>query len=200
MVKSLADLRSEKSDARPERPYRVFVGDGQKYVAESKRLVEEHDDVVTQPPAGDGENQPPKMLAKPSIPPRAQEIRDRLAELADLMAEYEGELTVRASWSDGDWKQWCLAHPAREEDQPGHRDDLMITGGYCNAEDLIVALPEFVVAWQGEPLAPGDFDALNLLRPDKKAIASMVVGLYEVGEDVPKWRSGLSAQLKSGIF
>ena len=58
-------------------------------------------------------------------------------------------------------------------------------------------LATYVVAWNGEPLEPGDFDALNLLRPDKKAIASIVVGLYETGDDVPKLRSGLLAHLAS---
>lgn len=196
MVKSLADLRTEQSDVRPERPYRVFVGDGQKYVAEAKRLADEHDDLEMQPESDGEGDQRPKMMVKPKSA-RLTEIRDRLAELTDLMAEYEGEVTVRASWSDGDWKQWCTKHPARTEDEPGSRDDAMIVGSFCNAEALIDTLSEFVVAWEGEPLAPGDFDALNLLRPDKKAIASMVVSMYEVGDDVPKWRSGLSALLKS---
>jgi hypothetical protein len=198
MGKSLAQLRSEKSTVRPERPYRAVVGEGQKYVAEAKRLTEEHDALLMQPQDSDGENQPPKKLGAKTLPARAIEIRDRLAEIAAEIAEYEGDLTVRATWSDGEWEQWRIAHPAREEDEPGHRDDMMIAGGYCNSEALIGELAAFVVAWEGEPLAPGDFDALNLLRPDKKAIANMVVGLYEVGEDIPKWRSGLSALLKSG--
>jgi hypothetical protein len=54
-----------------------------------------------------------------------------------------------------------------------------------------------VVAWEGEPLESGDFEALNMLRPDKKAIAATVVGLYEVGDDLPKLLSGLSAHLKN---
>lgn len=198
MAKPLSALRAERSTVRPERPYKLIVGDGQKYVAEIARLTAEHDDLLAQPQPVDEENPRPRKLGGQTLPPRVVEIRDRLAELADLMREYEGEVLVRATLPDGEWEQWRQKHPARDEDQPGHRDDLMITRGYCNADDLMDELAQFVVAWEGEPLGDGDYDALNLLRPDKKALAATVVGLYEVGDDLGKLLSDLSALLKSG--
>jgi hypothetical protein len=111
---------------------------------------------------------PRKIGDSTTLTPRMVEIRERLAELRDLMGEYEGELTIRATKTDGEWEQWRIAHPARDEDEPGHKDDLMLTGGCCNADDLIADLATYVVAWKGEPLESGDFEALNLLRPDKK--------------------------------
>jgi hypothetical protein len=193
----VAELRAERSTSRPERPYRAIVGEGQKYVAEMQRLTEEHDDLVTRQAAEAG---PRKMGAKAEVPPRVIELRDRMAELVDVMGEYEGELTIRATKTDGEWEQWRIANPAREEGEPGHRDDLLVTGGYCNADALMADLATYVAAWNGEPLEPGDFDTFNLGRPDKKAIAATVVGLYETGDDLPKLRSGLSALLKSEAF
>jgi hypothetical protein len=193
MPKSLADLRAERSTARPERAYRAVVGDGQKFVVEVQRLTEEHDEITINA-VSEG---PRKIGDSTTLTPRMVEIRERLAELRDLMGEYEGELTIRATKTDGEWDQWRIAHPARDEDEPGHKDDLMLTGGCCNADDLIADLAAYVVAWEGEPLESGDFEALNLLRPDKKAIAATVVGLYEVGDDLPKLLSGLSAHLKN---
>lgn len=191
MTKSLADLRAERSTSRPARTYRATVGDGQKYVAEVQALTMENDDILTQEAAVD---RPLKMGESPELPSRVVEIRERLAELAALMAEYEGDLTVAPMLSDGEWARWKIEHPAREEGQPGHREDAMVQY-VCNADDLIEALATFVTHWEGEPLAPGDFDALNLMRPDKKAIAELVVQMYEVGAYLPKLRSGLQALL-----
>ena len=190
MSKSLADLRAERSTSRPRRTYRAVVGEGQKYVAEVQRLVEEHDDLIV------GLQQGPRKASE-SVADNAEVVRLRtaLAERRDLMAEYEGELIYEATKSDGEWVRWKIAHPARAEGEPGHRDDLILAGGTCNSDDLIDDLAAYVVAWEGEDLQPGDFDALNLLRPDKKAIAAGVVGLYETGDDLGELLRGLSAHL-----
>lgn len=221
MVKSLSDLRAEKFTARPERPYTAVVGEGQKYVIEIQRLTAEHDALSVEAAdldgqieaAGDraserqrtvGEKADPEVAAlrdqAAALRARINEIRVRLSEVTDIMADYEGELTVRATRSDGDWGRWRIEHPARDEGEPGYRDDLMVTGGYCDSDALLDDLATFVVAWCGEELKTGDYEALNLLRPDKKAIAALVVGLYESGDDLPKLRTGLSALLKSEPF
>lgn len=204
MSKSIADLRAEKSTLRPRRIYRAVVGDGQKYVAETQQLTGEMEtlqikhaaieEAEQQKPRKTGEGVSPDLTA---IRERVEAIKARLAELADLMGEYDGDLTVEATKSDGDWEQWRIANPARGEDEPGHRDDLVLTGGHCNSDALIADLAAYVVAWNGEPLGPGDFEALNLLRPDKKVIAAMVDGLYETGDDLPKWLAALSGHRKS---
>jgi len=205
MVKSLADLRVEKSTVRPQQPYRAVVGEGKKYAVESRQLVAEHDDLMVEKlDLENAESQKPRKTGAKSSPrlreigERIAAILERLVELGGLMGEYEGDVTVSAEKSDGEWEQWRIANPAREEGQPGYLDDLAIARGYCNSSALIDDLAAYVVAWNGEPLAPGDFDALNLSRPDKKEIAAIVVGLYETGDDLPKLRSGLSALRASG--
>lgn len=189
MVKNLADLRAERSTARPTIIYRAVVGEGQKHVAEVERLTDEHNEVVTRAAVEAG---PRKSGQKTTLSPRAEEIRARLAELHDLMAEYAGDLTIAATKDDGEWVRWRLQHPARPEGEPGHDDDLEIARGVCNADDLIEDIEAYVVAWEGEPLQSGDFEALNLPRPDKKEIASLVVGLYEEGANLPKLLTSLS--------
>lgn len=193
MPKSLTELRAEKAArplVRPSVPYKATVGAGQQYVAELQRLTAEHDEIlatITERPRAMGE----------SVPARVTEIRARMAELIDLMAEYEGEVAVTATATDGEWAQWRVEHPARTGDAPGAREDAVVAGGWCNSDDLIEDLPRYVTAWNGEPLGEGDFDALGLMRPDKKQIARLVIGLYEMGDDLGEWRRGLSAHLTS---
>ncbi|GAB7004408.1 hypothetical protein JCM18899A_18810 [Nocardioides sp. AN3] len=207
MSKSIADLIAERAQraepVRPERVYLASVGEGQKYVVEAQQLSAEQDNLViaeAKELAAEAQR-PQKAGSKGSeelrkIRERLTDVRARLAELADLMREYEGELTIRATKTDGEWEQWRIAHPARDEDHPGFRDDATLTGLACNLDDLLADLGTYVVAWNGEPLPAGGYDALELLRPDKKAIAQIVVGMYETGDDLPKWRSALSAYLE----
>lgn len=208
MSKSIADLRSEQAAAptRPSVPHKVTVGQGRKYVAEVQRLSEENDallderEIVMQRAADE-----PRPMGAPSAKPervreidaRLAEIRDRLAELVALMAEYEGEVTITATISDGEWAQWRIAHPARPQGEPGYREDVAIASGWCDSDALIEDIARYVTAWNGEQLAPGDFEALGLMRPDKKDIARKVVGLYETGDGLGELRRGLSAHLAS---
>lgn len=195
MAKSIAELRAERSTTRPSRVYRVVAGEGQKYVAETQSLTAENDELLERHYA---EQQGPRKAGeRPELPARVVEIRERLAELADLMAEYEGDLTITATLSDGAWDQWKIEHPARDEDQPGHTEDDLV-GRVCNATDLINDLATFVTHWEGEELQSGDFDALNILRGDRKEIAQRVVSMYEVAANLPKLRSGLQVLLANG--
>jgi hypothetical protein len=199
MPKSVADLIAERAKrngpVRPERILRVIVGEGQKYVVEAQRLTQEERDILLD--IAEEAQRPKKMGATPEPPERLTEVRDRLAELNSLMGEYEGELTIRGTKTDGEWEQWRIEHPARDEDEPGYRDDLVLAGGACNTDALLADLAAYVVAWNGEPLPDGGYEALELLRPDKKQIAATVVGMYETGDDLPKWRGALSAHLKN---
>lgn len=211
MGKSIADLIAERADRaepiRPESTYRAVVGEGQRFVVEAQRLTAEQERltfeeaeemaaVAERPRKGKGGSQ------------RLTEIRaalkagsDRLAELHGLMGEYEGELLLRGTKTDGEWAQWRIEHPARTDDDGIlFRDDAIKARGACNFDDLIEDLATYVVAWNGEPLPPGGYDALELLLPDKRAIAARVVGMYEQGADLPKWRSVWSAHLTSEPF
>ncbi|WP_300680761.1 hypothetical protein [Nocardioides sp.] len=185
-MKSLTDLMSEQSTGRPRTTRRTAVGKGQDYVVEAGLLIEQLQQTRAQ--AG------PKPIGGTVQSPEETELRARLGEVTDLMAEYEADLTIEATRSDGDWVQWRLKHPARDQDQPGYDDDIEITQGYCNSEALIEDLERYVVAYEGEPIVPGAFAALNLQRPSKKVLAGLVVGLYE-RQDIPKFRLGLAAIL-----
>lgn len=195
--KTMAQLRAEQSTARPERPYRAVVGEGKKYAAETLRLTVEHDDLMTGVRRDPDASTKPRRLTDKATPPRVLEIRDRLAELAQVMGEYEGELLVRATKTDGEWEQWRLDHPARDEDAAGGKDDAEITNGHCNSTDLIEDLATYVVSWEGEELGHGGYEALNLMRPDKKAIAALVVSMYEDDDELPFLLRGLSGFLTS---
>lgn len=203
MAKSLSDLRAEKRDNRETHPYTACLA--RDLVAEVQTLTTELGEVdaqIEERPKPDGEGAPPARMGQgesqesKAARKRAGEIRERLAELLDLMADYEGELIVRANRDEGEWRRWANAHPARDEDTPGHFRDLEVTGGYCNADDLIDDLATYAYTWNGERLADGDWDVLNIAPPDKKQIAKIVVGMYEsVAFSAPKWRSALRANL-----
>ena len=208
--KTLADLRAERDAAkrtekaapRPERGVTVCLAAD--LPAEVHALTEELDAL-------------PSPTASPRIGvgqhPRATEIRTRLAELINEMAQYEGEIRVRAI-DDGDWRLWVNAHPARtapaaetetseaSEGQPGWRRDLEVTQGYCNADDLIDDLSRYVVAWNGEPVADSDWENVfrpSLGSPDLKELAAAVVTMHESRLDFRRWRARLSAALTRSV-
>ncbi|MDF1603400.1 hypothetical protein [Nocardioides sp. YIM 152315] len=191
MAKSVADLRAEKSAGRPRRPLKIIVGEGRKYEIELDRLTAEHDKRLAVAAAT------PRKTGSDGVPERVTEIRARMAELLQIIGEYEGEVIVEATRDDGDWAQWRIAHPARPQGEPGFREDAFIVGGWCNSDDLIADVARYVVSWESEPLGEGDFDALNVPRPVKKDIAKIVIDLYENGDDLGKSLSDLSAFLES---
>jgi len=197
MPKSLADLRAQKRSSRPERSYTACLAPD--LIAEVQALTEELDRLPQASVVDDESDQsgPPRRVGQGEHP-RATEIRARMGELLDEMADYEGELRVRATKTDGEWRQWVNEHPARDEDQPGHKRDLEVTGGYCSADALIDDLATYAVAWNGEPLNSGDWDeSITLTNGDKKKIANLVVAMYETDLNLPKWRSALSDSLRS---
>lgn len=196
MPKSLAELRAQKPDALAERAYTLCLAPH--LVAEVQMLTEELSELPDPTIEGhDGERvaAPRRLGEGPN--PRAVEIRERLTVLLDEMAEYEGELRLRAKKTDGEWRQWVNEHPARGEDEPGHRRDLEVTFGYCNADALMDDLETYAHAWNGEPLAEGDWAMLKVGNADKKKLATLVAVMYESDLSLPKWRSGLSASLRT---
>ena len=195
MPKSLADLRAEKRTTRPERSYTACLAP--ELIAEVQALTEELDRLPQASVVEDEERQGPPRRTGQGENPRAAEIKSRLAELLDQMAEYEGELRIRATKTDGEWRQWVNEHPARDEGEAGHKRDLEVTYGYCNADALIDDLGTYAVGWNGETLDEGDWAMLGVANADKKRIATAVASLYESGLDLPKWRSALSASLRS---
>lgn len=191
---TLDELLAENFTERPSKPFKVVIGKGQQLVPEIMELDSELADIKAAQRIA--EQKPRKAGESTETPQRVTEIHERMAELLEEMRRYEGTLTITATKSDGDWAKWKIEHPAREGGEPGSRDDF-ITSGLCNADALLEDLATYVTHWEGQPLGDGHFDRLNVLRPDKKAIAALVVNLYEEGDNLPKLRSNLSAALAS---
>lgn len=201
MSKSLADLRANPPQARPERSTSVCLKPD--IVAEIQSLTSEFAGLGLPTRRRDPEkSERPRRIAEgpPPEPPRAQEIRDRLDELIAEMAENEGEMRLRAVKTDGDWRMWVNAHPARGEDEPGYDRDVRVTRGICNADDLIDDLATYAVAWNGEEFTGNDYATIFepvLGSGDKAEMARTVVAMYESRLDFQQWRSSLSASLKT---
>lgn len=187
MSRSLADLRS-KPQSRPERALTVCLAP--ELVAEVQSVTRELEALLEAP-------KPPKRTGE-GEDPRVTDLKAHLSDLYDRMADDEGELRIRANLDDGEWRRWCNEHPARAKDQPGHERDLRITGGYCNADDLLDNLGPFMHRWNDEPLDGAAFDAS--IRPhmapgDVAQTAEAVVSMYESRLDFPRLRSSLSGAL-----
>ena len=119
--------------------------------------------------------------------PRIDEIKAELERLSDVMRENTGRLTLANTIPQGDWRRWADDHPARSEgrDENGFPlvdpYDIAVAAGYCHATALLDRLGDFVTEWEGEPLAPGQWEWLreNMHPGDLKAAARRVVEIYE---------------------
>lgn len=212
MSLSLDALRARKKPSRAERAETLclapdLVGEVMELSNELETISNESDMIAQRestpgPPArlAGSESvaaEPDPRLAE--IEARVEEIKARLRVLNDEMAEYEGVLRLRAV-EDGAWRLWANAHPARGEGEPGHKRDVEVAGGYCNADDLILSLATYAHSWNGEVLDEGVYDELiapNLTGGDKKSLARLVVTMHESDMSLPKWRSALSVNLRN---
>lgn len=195
MSKTIAEIRAAKRVARPERTLTICLAPD--LVAEVQALVEELETLdISDQLDSDGRPEGPPSRMGDGDDPRADEIRARLREALAEMSEWEGELRLRAV-EDGQWRRWVNEHPARAEGEVGYVTDIEVARGYCNADDLLDELGPYAFAWDGEPLAEGDWDtiAASVARPDKKRIATAVVAMHEQVMDIPKWGRTLSATL-----
>lgn len=200
MSKSLADLRAEPAESRPRDERSMKVCLRPHIVAQIQSLSDEWAALPAVEPTAEGDDSPVRKMGQGvEKHPREAEIRQEMSDLLDEMAEYEGELVVRATKTDGEWRRWCDTHPARTEGESGYDRDRAVAGGFCNADDLIDDLGTYASRWNGDDLGPTDWAKIlspQIGLPDKKEAAIAVVSMYEVGQDFPQWRSALSANLK----
>lgn len=198
MTRSLADLRANRPKRLAESSITVCLAPD--LVAEMQSLGNELANVTLSSIDEDGDQKgPPPRLGGDREDPRASEIRERMAALLLEIADNEGEFRLRATKTDGEWRRWCNANPARKEDEAGYERDLRVTAGHCNADALIDDLGVYVVGWNGDELEGSDWVdvfAASVGLPDKAQMASAVVSMYEVRLDFPQWRNNLSAGLK----
>lgn len=194
-MKSLSDLRTEKPKGRPERTVRVCLKP--ELVAKIERLTGELADLPEPEP-----RKGPRKMGEGETVESAEEkrIRADLAAALDEMQEYEGEITVRATPTDGEWRNWVDEHPARgKDDKAEHDRDQRIAFGACNADDLLDSLATYAHAWNGEPMGADDWADVfegSVARGDKIEMARAVVLMYENRLDFRQWRSVLSTGLR----
>lgn len=208
MSKSLADLRANPPTSRPERMRTICLVPH--LVARVQGLTEELA-ALPLPSVSvdeDGEREgPPRKSAKSDAEVRADQIQAELSEALAEVEQHEGELRLRASWTDGEWRRWVDENPPRKKDEPGYDRDLrigqMATGGlamvFCNTDALMDALAGFAHTWRDERLNPDDWATLFepvVSNGDKAVLAAAVIGMYEGSTDFQQWRSALSANLK----
>ena len=190
---SLDDLRKGAPVARTERTYQLCLR--LDLMAEVDALNQEWSAFrVAQAVADDDESQPRKRLGEGGNH-RAEEVRQRLAELRDELEDNTGDLRLRAI-RDGEWRQWLNEHPARD----GDLRDEQVAFGVCNADDLANDLGKWATAWNGEPLSVDDWDAIfspNVGGGDRKALVSMVVLMQEVADDPKSHLVGLPVDRKN---
>lgn len=175
---SLEDLRNGTPVARTERTYHLCV---------RRDLMAEVDDLLAEV-AGkpvrrseDEDGQPNRL----NPTKRDAEIEARLADLEQQIDDATGSLRLRAL-TNGEWATWVNEHPARDGDE---RDE-QLAFGICNTDDLANDLGKWALSWNGEELAPGDWDRHlfpNAAGGDLKALVNLVVMMQEAAED-PKWR------------
>ena len=186
---SLEDLRKGAPVARTERTYQLCLR--LDLMAEVDALNQEWSSLrVASAAADEDENKPRKRLGEGGNP-RAEDVRQRLAELRDELEDSTGDLRLRAI-RDGGWRQWLNEHPAREDDV---RDE-QVAFGVCNADDLANDLSRWAVAWNGDDLQGDDWDRIfspNVGGGDRKALVSMVVLMQEVADDPKSRLAGLPA-------
>lgn len=195
MSKSLAEMRNSPKVARPRRSYQVCLAGA--LMAEMQSLANELADLTTRTFGSDGESRPPSRVNSPETA-RIAELRGRMTELDDEMAEHTGEVMLEGI-DDGEWDRWVDEHPARGDGNKGSARDIRVAGGICDADALIADLPRYMVEWNGEPLSDEDrkFVFTSIAGGDKKEMAQLVIVMHETAVDLPKlrerWRAGMAS-------
>jgi hypothetical protein len=167
----------------------------QHLVARVKALQFERQTVAVQiARTADGDVPSSLKMGQGAQPARVSEIDAELETLYDEMREHTGVLTLEAE-PTGEWIRWRDAHPARKDGEDANGRpvlspiDQTVTWGWCDSSALLDRLGKYAVAWNGEPLKPGEWDWIvdNAVPGDLKEACQRVVALHEnVGERAPK--------------
>ena len=191
MSKPLAELR-KSPDVKPHERVRWVCLAGA-LVAEMQSILNEAGTLEAERAAIQGVTDDPEKPKRPrrlANTPRLTEIGERLTELEAQRAalrprieEHGGNLRLRA-WEPGRWRRFLDEHPPRAEHW---RDDQL--GGLVNADALLQALGDFVVAFEDEPLGKDDWDGwmrAGIAPGDLNDLCRGVLSMQEVGSDIPK--------------
>lgn len=197
---TLAELRAQTGPKPlPKATRTVTLIEGQHLLARQEELKEEHLDLLMQADrdAGQAERDGRKRTQKagqkpePSLPPRAEEIKTEIRAVGGKLAEFQSEVGL-SGLEGGEWQRYKDAHPPRE----GSDADQQLADGKCNASALFADLGRFVVSWEGDELADGDWNgwlAERICYADRRDLVTAVVEMHETRlERVPKSPSSSS--------
>jgi hypothetical protein len=131
---------------------------------------------------------------------QAEKQAETSDEIRERMEAHTIDLQLQGK-DGGGWRAWARKHPARDrdDDRQGAERDMRWSGGTCNIDELIEAMPDFIVAYGEEPPAPDSwsFVSANAAPGDLTKLASTVVRMHEQGVDLGKSRRTLLADLTS---
>lgn len=179
---TLAEMRSQKGpQPLPRKTETVTLVEGQHILDETQALADELLSLASQLSGydenGERTGEPRKQGQGATASARANEIRDQQAAMPARLAEFQGELGL-TGFTGGKWQAFKDDHPPRE----GNRQDMRLTDGKVNSSELFTALGRFVTSWDGEPVAPGDWDswlAEKICYADRRDLVNVIVRMHE---------------------
>lgn len=195
-MKSLSELQSSPDVGLAERTVKICLS--AKLAAELEQVKADLFEVqalIEQVKAERSEDAPQKPKRMGDTGPLAdlEAKADDLAKQGDALRERIDENSVEVllrGKSSGEWRQWAMKHPARDEDEDrqGAERDRRWAGGLCNVDALVDDLRLFVASYNGEE--PSDawatFVAEKGVPANLTLAASYVVGMHEQVVDAGK--------------
>lgn len=209
MPLSLSELKSSPDVGRPERTFSLCVAG--KLVAEleaaDRALQDAYGELAVarreQERRADGEARPLRMGEASPVPALEAEAEKRAEKVDAIRARMEDHtvtLHLRGK-TNGEWRQWATAHPARDEDddKAGAARDARWAGGLCNIDALVDTLGDYVQRYGDDPASDEwrDVAFSNAAPGDLTMLASRIVGMHEQGVDAGKSRVALLRDLRS---
>lgn len=200
---SLADMRARKAKTgRAIAPLSdvVDVCTDPEAFADMARLTDELNELHDQMNAdAQKRSDGPRRVAEGDDPdPKKVELREKLrADLAEARERVKaslGQLKVETI-DGGAWARWKDEHPPRENSTA----DVLYGLGIVDTTALLEDLDQWVVSWEGEPLADGDWEMFAPLSSELARCVQTVVMLQEQGlSNAPKLLSAASSTPTSG--
>lgn len=182
---TLAELRAQSGPKPlPKATRTVTLVEGQHLLARSQQLQEELVDLLMQAQRDgeaakdDGRDRTRKAGQKADEPdPRIEKLKTEMKSVVDQLAEFQSVVEL-SGFTGGDWQRYKDAHPPRED----NKADRDLTGDLCNSSDVFNDLGRFVVSWEGEDVADGDWDgwlAERICYADRRDLVAVVVDMHE---------------------
>lgn len=214
MGKSLSELQASPDVGPLERVANIcvagkLVDEFDRVSAELVSVQTEIDELREQADRRRDGGGPPQRSGQRSRLPELEEKADRLAEQADQLRApiMENSVAVRFRVNEGEWRQWALANPARDEqtgeganrryvDLAGYAEDMQNARGLCNVAALVGDMHKWVIAYNDEPASDAWWEFVSRAGApgDKVSAASTLVGMHVNGVDPGKsrraWRDG----------